>query len=92
MARVFAQHAQAGKYRLEKLYCDPNRWEWFVIEQGQSGPKFSGNATTLKAAKQDAAKTIGLYEANWMDIEPAILDGYRARNRAAELGLCLPHP
>ena len=72
MGRIFAQHAEAGLYHLETRYCEPNRWEWMVFKKGKTEAEFSGDTTTLEAAKKNAAMTVGLYEADWMPTGPAI--------------------
>lgn len=72
MARIFAQHADAGLYHLETRYCEPNRWEWMVFEAGRKGVAFSGDAATLEAAKKNAADAVGLSFVIWKNIGPAI--------------------
>jgi hypothetical protein len=74
MAKIFAQHAQAGEYHLETRYCEPGRWEWMVFRKGKRVAEFSGNATTQDGAQKDAAMRVGLYPegVNWMPIGPAI--------------------
>ena len=62
MAKVFAQHAEAGKYHLETRYIEPRRWEWFVLDARQTSKTvFSGDAETLEAAMRNAAANAGLY-------------------------------
>lgn len=74
MAAIYAQHAQAGEYHLETRYCEPERWEWFVLKNDKRTAEFSGDARTLKGAMQSAAMCIGLYpeNANWEPIGPPI--------------------
>jgi hypothetical protein len=69
--RVFAQHADAGEFRLETRYVS-KRWEWAVFKRKGGPAIFSGAAGSLESAKQSAAAAIGLKEAHWMDIGPAI--------------------
>jgi len=72
MAKVFAQHAQAGKYHLETRYVEAGRWEWFAKASERKLPEFSGDAETLEGAMQSACHSIGLGFADWMPIGPAI--------------------
>jgi hypothetical protein len=72
MARVFAEHAQAGKYHLETRYVEPGRWEWFAKPSQRKLPAFSGDAKTLDSAKQAACHSIGRAFADWKPIGPAI--------------------
>jgi hypothetical protein len=69
--RVFAQHANAGKFHLETRYAS-KRWEWAVFKQKGGPAMFSGAAVSLESAKQSAAAAIGVKETHWMDIGPAI--------------------
>jgi hypothetical protein len=73
MARVFAQHADAGKYHLETRYggIEPLPWEWFVILKPDK-TVFSGDSKTLEGAKTSAGSAVGLGVAQWKDIGPAI--------------------
>jgi hypothetical protein len=72
--RIFAHHADAGKYQLETRYTsDLKRWEWLVLETKSNKTVFSGDSETLDAAKSSAATAIGLaVEAPWIDIGPVI--------------------
>jgi hypothetical protein len=72
MARIFAQHADAGIYHLETRYCESNRWEWMIFEAGKKGVLFSGDAATLDEAKKKAAAAVGLWFVIWKDIGPSI--------------------
>jgi hypothetical protein len=74
MAKVHAQYALAGNYRLETRYAPP-KWEWFVLDATRpSKTLFSGESATLRAAMNDAAMRAALYSdlVKWMPIGPEI--------------------
>jgi len=74
MATVFAQHATAGEYHLETCFVG-GQWEWktgAIRQRTPPLPEFTGNTSTLEGAKKSAMASIGLMEANWMNIGPAI--------------------
>ena len=73
MARIFAQHADAGQYQLETRFV-ANQWKWMATETESKEAKFSGDATTLEDAKKAAAASIGYEHARfaWHDIGPPI--------------------
>jgi hypothetical protein len=71
MPRVFAQHADAGQFHLETRYVSKH-WEWAVFKQKGGPAVFSGTAVSLESAKQSAAAAVGLKDAHWVDIGPAI--------------------
>jgi hypothetical protein len=73
MIRIFAQHAQVGEYHLKTRYIEPGRWEWHAAAPNpRQLPEFSGEETTLEAAKKSACNSIGLAFADWMPIGPGI--------------------
>jgi len=74
MARVFAQHTEAGPYRLVTRFVKFGQWEWMAINKESKAVKFWGAATGLEGAKKAAAASIGRKAATcaWMNIGPAI--------------------
>jgi hypothetical protein len=74
MARIFAQHADAGQYHLETRFVKANQWEWAATEKKSEAAKHSGDATSLEGAKKAAAASIGRNYATcaWMNIGPVI--------------------
>ncbi len=71
MARIFAQHATAGQYHLETAFID-GQWDWKVIALKRGLPEFTGTDTSLDVAKKNAMQRIGLTQAEWRNIGPAI--------------------
>jgi hypothetical protein len=71
MAKVFAQHANAGEYHLETSFVD-GHWEWKAMAIKKRLPEFTGTASTLEGAKKSAAASIGLIVAEWTNIGPPI--------------------
>jgi len=72
MARIFAQHAEAGEYHLETRYAGPDAWQWLATKTKGSVVEFSGDAADLAGAMKAAAAAIGLKSAEWRNIGPAI--------------------
>jgi hypothetical protein len=78
MARVHAQHANAGRYHLETWYDEyAKKWGWRAKAIKQSDTRlheYADMADTLDGAKRSAEASIGLTNATeWIDIGPAII-------------------
>ena len=73
MARIFAQHAQAGDLHLETTYVEPHRREWAVLGKDRQRI-FDGESETLEGARDAAIKAAGVdaSKVNWKDIGPAL--------------------
>jgi hypothetical protein len=74
MAKVFAQYALAGIYRLETHYVG-GRWAWFARDtQSPSKAVKAGDAETLEEAMKTAATSVGLMAelVKWMPEGPEI--------------------
>jgi phosphate-selective porin len=71
IGRIFAQHATAGRYHLETAFVD-GRWEWKVIALKRGLPEYTGTDASLEGAKNNAMQRIGLMQADWQNIGPAI--------------------
>ena len=54
---MFAQHAQVGDLHIETRYVQQGRWEWFVFKKRASERLYSGDSTSLEAAKDHLSPT-----------------------------------
>lgn len=71
MATIFALHATAGKYHLETWFID-GQWEWRATAIKPGLPDYTGSASSLERAKKSAMAGIGLKDADWTNVGPAI--------------------
>ncbi|HVW08803.1 MAG TPA: hypothetical protein VHC90_09485 [Bryobacteraceae bacterium] len=72
MPKVFEQHAHQSEYHLRTFYVD-GKWDWQAQAiNNRRLPEYTETCDTPDAAKESAAKSIGLAFANWMPIGPGI--------------------